>query len=516
MKIKYIWLLLLFVGLVACDDDNDTITLPQTVQLTAGSADFSTYVSIGNSLTAGFADGALFKASQENSFPNILSQKFAYVGGGSFTQPLMNDNFGGISVGGNRILQPRLVTLGGAPLPLESVIGPVTVTTDLAVNNPTGPFNNMGVPGAASFHLIYDGYGSMANLGTTANPYFIRMASASNATVLGDALAQAPSFVSLWIGNNDVLGYATSGGSTGAITPQGTFDFAISTIMGALQQANVQGVMANIPYVETTPHFTTVTYNPLDPENPDFGPQIPTLNATFAALNGAFAFLGMPERSIVFSETEASAVVIHDESLANIQAQLFAVLVGGGLDAPTAGVLSAQFSQSRQATENDLLVLPSSSVIATVNIPYYTQLVTAGVPAATAGQLSVNGVTFPLADKWVLVPSEQAEIKAATDAFNATLKAAADSAGFAFVDANALMKELSNGGIASGNYVLTSDLVTGGVFSLDGVHPNSRGYGLISNEFLKAIDATYGSNFEAAGMLSNVGDYPTNYSPLLQ
>ncbi|MFT7498620.1 MAG: hypothetical protein ACI8QP_001206, partial [Porticoccaceae bacterium] len=44
----------------------------------------------------------------------------------------------------------------------------------------------------------------------------------------------------------------------------------------------------------------------------------------------------------------------------------------------------------------------------------------------------------------------------------------------------------------------------------------SRGYGLISNEFLKAIDATYGSNFEAAGMLSNVGDYPTNYSPLLQ
>jgi hypothetical protein len=487
MKIKYIWLLLLFVGLVACDDDNDTITLPETVQLTAGSADFSTYVSIGNSLTAGFADGALFKASQENSFPNILSQKFAYVGGGSFTQPLMNDNFGGISVGGNRILQPRLVTLGGPPLPLESVIGPVTVTTDLAVNNPTGPFNNMGVPGAASFHLIYDGYGSMANLGTTANPYFIRMASASNATVLGDALAQAPSFVSLWIGNNDVLGYATSGGSTGAITPQGTFDFAISTIMGALQQANVQGVMANIPYVETTPHFTTVTHNiiPLDAATAG------AVNGAYAQYNGglqlamSYALIDADEvaqRTIMFIEADNNAVVIEDEGLTDLS----------GLGLPN----------YRQATADDLFVLPSSSFIGTLAVP--------GNP------FTVNGVAIPLADKWVLVPSEQAEIKAATDAFNTTLKAAADSAGFAFVDANALMQELANGGIASGNYVLRSDLVTGGVFSLDGVHPNSRGYGLISNEFLKAIDATYGSNFEAAGMLSNVGGYPTNYSPLLQ
>jgi hypothetical protein len=32
---------------------------------------------------------------------------------------------------------------------------------------------------------------------------------------------------------------------------------------------------------------------------------------------------------------------------------------------------------------------------------------------------------------------------------------------------------------------------------------------------MKAIDATYGSNFEAAGELLDVGNYPTNYSPLL-
>ena len=88
------------------------------------------------------------------------------------------------------------------------------------------------------------------------------------------------------------------------------------------------GVVTNVPYVTSLPYFTTVPYNPLDPNNPDFGPQIPVLNSTFASLNQAFAFLGVPERSIVYSETEPSPVLIFDEDLPNIQAQLFQVLQG--------------------------------------------------------------------------------------------------------------------------------------------------------------------------------------------
>ena len=79
-----------------------------------------------------------------------------------------------------------------------------------------------------------------------------------------------------------------------------------------------------------------------------------------------------------------------------------------------------------------------------------------------------------------------------------------------------LLTQLATTGIASGNFILTSNLVTGGTFSLDGVHLTSRGYAVAANEFLKAIDATYGSNFEASGNLVDIGTYPTNYSPLLQ
>lgn len=38
----------------------------------------------------------------------------------------------------------------------------------------------------------------------------------------------------------------------------------------------------------------------------------------------------------------------------------------------------------------------------------------------------------------------------------------------------------------------------------------------MANAILKAIDEKYGSNFEDSGNLVNVGNYPTNYSPLLR
>ena len=540
-NLKYIFLSTLLVGMVSCSDDEyfgpEEPMVEELPELTAGNANFSNYVSLGNSLTAGFSDNALFIAGQQNSFPNQLSQKFALVGGGNFTQPLMNDNLGGIAVGGNRILNPRLIFNGSGPAGIETVIGPVTVSTDLLVNNPTGPFNNMGVPGAKSYHLLFDGYGNLANLNAgLANPYFIRMASAPNATVLGDAMAQSPSFFTLWIGNNDVLGYALSGGDgSDPITPlDGPPGVGFAQTYGALIQTltsgGAQGVVGNIPDVTSIPHFTTVPYNPLDPSNPSFGPQIPTLNTIFGALNQVYAAFGEPERSISFNTDSASAVVIKDETLTDFSAQIagalgpdpnFALFVQSlGLPAQAAplvaGLLGQVYGQARQATEDDLFVLPSSSTIGTVNTQSVEFLMSQGLPQALAGQFSIEGITLPLADKWALIPSEQEEIAQAIQSFNNTIDAIRQQAGLGLMDANSLLNQLANGGIDTGDFTLTSQLVLGGAFSLDGVHPNARGYALIANEFMKAIDATYGSNFEASGNLLDVGAYPTNYSPALQ
>ena len=97
-NLKY-YVFLLSLGLVLWSCDQDLLDLPADNDFTpvdpgdppsAGSADFTKYVSVGNSLTAGFQANALFDEGQMNSMPMILSQQFAQVGGGDFVQPDIN------------------------------------------------------------------------------------------------------------------------------------------------------------------------------------------------------------------------------------------------------------------------------------------------------------------------------------------------------------------------------------------------------------------------------------------
>ena len=493
MKTKYIWLMLLLLGFASCANDDDATTPTEpAVELTAGTADFSRFVSLGNSLTAGFQDNALFIAAQQSSFPNLAAQKFGLLGGGTFTQPLMNDNIGGLLFNGfpNPQFGPRL-----AINPLTTEIGPVSGTPSTEVFAPSnGPYNNLGVPGAKSFHLLFDGYGNPANLPLgLANPYYVRMASSPSATIIGEAMAQQPTFFSLWIGNNDVLGYAISGGDgSNPITPSAGppgigFDETIGFIISTLTSGGAKGVVANIPDVTSIPFFTTVTHDviPLDEATADavnsaYAPYNGGLQ--LALLNGLISEEEAAYRTIQFVESANNSVVIEDESLTDLS----------GLGLPN----------YRQATADDLFVLTSASFIGTEAIP--------GNP------LTVNGVAIPLADKWVLLPSEQQEIKAATAAFNGVIESAAQNAGLALADANNILNQISNGSYSSGNFIFTSGLVLGGIFSLDGVHPHSRGNAIMANEFLKAIDATYGSTFEASGNLYDPGEFPTNFPASLQ
>src|SRR5680860_1227470 len=521
MKInKYKWLLLLLAGVfVGCnsDDDNGPV-IEESVVITSGTADFSNFVSVGNTLTAGYTDGALFLAGQKNSLPNILAQQFALAGGGEFKQPLMSDNLGGLLLGGNVIpsIENRLFFNDTVPARLPGI--PTTEITTIL----TGPFNNMGVPGAKSFHLLAEGYGNAAGVMIgKANPYFVRFASSPNTTIIADAVGQQPTFFSLWIGNNDVLSYAISGGvgvnqtdntdpstyGSNDITNAGVFENVYKGIVATLVATGADGILANIPNVLKIPYFTTVPFKPLSPANPDFGPQIPTLNATFSGLNQVFTALGVPERSIVFSTTEASAVVISDESLTNYSAQIKGALMQGGLDEGTATVFGLLYGQARQATAADLLVLPSSSILGKLNTAAFDMLVGFGVPPETAGLLAINGITYPLEDKWVLLPSEQQDVITATNAFNQIIKDVAADKELAFVDVNAILDQVATTGVSFDEYSLNAKLVFGGAFGLDGIHPTARGYAYLANKFMEAINAKYGSNLPAV----KARDYNTLY-----
>ncbi len=514
---KYIGLFLLSLSFIACDVNNELASIPEEevpeVALIAGSADFSKYVSIGGSFTAGFTDNALFIAGQENSFPNILAKKFANAGGGEFKQPLMNDNNGGLLFGGmldpNGGFRQRLYFNGAGPAPVSGM-----PTTEFS-NVLSGGFNNLGVPGAKSFHLVASGYGSVANVSLgLANPYYARFASGPSASVIEDAVAQNPTFFTVSeVGGNDVLGYALSGGTgvdqTGInfdpstygssdITDPGVFASVFNTMISALTAGNAKGIIANIPYITNLAHFTTVPHNPIpldaataEAVNGAYAPYNAGIKGAFAALVNLNAItqeeadLEIAKRTINFAAGQ-NAVVIVDEDLTDLEA----------LNPNFAGL-----KQWRQATENDLLVLTGSSFIGTLADP--------NNPA------SVNGVGVALADRWVLTPEEQMAIKNATDAYNETiLEVAQTNPSVALVDFQELLEEASFSGLAFDDFVMTTNLVTGGLISLDGVHLTARGYAFLSNKILEIIDLNFESNFrEATNGLAKAVNYPTNYSP---
>ena len=536
---KYIWMLLAALSIFACSDIEQPIIEEEVLPaLTAGSADFSNYVAVGASFTAGFSDGALFKAGQQNSFPNMLATEFAKIGGGTFSQPLMNDNIGGLVLGSSIIQNPRLYFDGSMPVTL-----PATPTTDVS-NVVSGPFKNMGVPGIKSYHLLVNGYGSLEALALgKANPYFVRMASKPTASVFEDVMAQNPTFFTLSeIGGNDVLGYALAGGDgvdqTGNydpstygpndITDPVVFKQVYSSIVAALTANGAKGVVTTIPYITSLPHFTTVHYNPLSPLDPDFGPLIPLLNSVYGVLDLALAEAGVPERAITFSTSAASPVVIFDETLENkaldirdalISSPYFEALLvqfnlptDSGTKTKVATLLGQAYDQVRQANSGDLLVLSSSSQIGKINETTMTFLMSQGLPQVLAAQFSVNGITFPLEDKWVLLPSEQDDIKTAIDAYNTTIiDVAGANSNVAVVDLRQLLEQATGTGIQFDEFTMTTQLVLGGLVSLDGVHLTARGYALMANKFLEAIDAKFDSNFIEAEARPTATDYNSFY-----
>jgi len=354
----------------------------------------------------------------------------------------------------------------------------------------------MGVPGAKSYNLVTPGYGNLQGvvLGT-ANPYYARFASSPMATMLGDAAAQNPSFFTLWIGNNDVLGYATSGGF--GVDQTGNIDFSTygsndisdpmafaevyDQILQRLTEEGAKGVVVNIPDVTTIPFFTTVPYNPvlLDAASAELA------NDAYITYNnglsqaqelGLISTEELEKRTIVFNEGAGNPVVIFDEDLTNLSAN------------------NPDLISMRQTTADDLLVLTSQTILST--------LVVGGDPTA------LNGVGIPLADNWVLTPEEQLSIQTAADQYNQTIEALATQYDLAFFDAKSYLEVIATQGVQlSDGSVVTSTYATGSGFSLDGVHPSPRGYALLANQLIEVIETKYGAKLPKVEPLDYTGLY---------
>ena len=411
MKIlNKIFVAVLLVGLtISCKQDVITLTQPTSAAPSKGNADFTKFVAIGNSLAAGYQAGALFDSGQVNSFPAMMAKQFALVGGGTFNHPTINSkngysgNIGGVVILGRYILfdpdgsGPRSAAPYPSGYPGQSVTCPSSVitpalpapynTADLiaAFGGIKSELNNFGVPGIQLGQLLTPATGGPASSNPAYNPYYARFASnpspdgVNGSTILGDAIAAAPSFFLMEIGNNDVLGYATTGGNgTIPITPSGTFsayyDNAINALLGS--NASLKGVIATIPNVTTIPYFFTVTYNAVPLDAPTASAVMTGFAGYNQVLDGIIASAALmtnfglnatdlTARKISFAASAKNSILIADKTLTDLGG-VFDYLRSVNVipdDASRAALVPYQ--KVRQATATDLITLPAGGVLGT-------------------------------------------------------------------------------------------------------------------------------------------------------
>jgi len=99
------------------------------------------------------------------------------------------------------------------------------------------------------------------------------------------------------------------------------------------------------------------------------------------------------------------------------------------------------------------------------------------------------------------------EIATATTNFNNTIDNLATQFDLAIFDVNTFFNGVATNGFQAGSAFMTADFVTGGTFSLDGIHPSPRGNAVVANQMIGIINAKYGSNLPTVNPVDYTGLY---------
>ena len=368
------------------------------------------YVAVGNSLTAGFQSGGLRSDFQEASYPALLARA---MGVDDFQIPAIDTpGIGSTKLAGQNTV-PLYLDASGAVTTrlLGKDVGALLLNRTL-----TRPYNDLGVPGATTKDFIYAYDSSSSQSGN--NGFFnivLRGGVLNNTSMMRQAILLKPTILSMWIGNNDILGGITAGtvieGTT--VTPVAAYAAMMDAALDTLTRETTAHIfLANIPSITTIPFVTTIPPVVIGPDNkpvldPDNHP-IPLLTA---------------EKNVKY------------------------------------------------------VLLPALSKMKGEKI---------GIPKA------LGGTDSALAADLTLTAEEAATAEKLTDGYNAYLKAKADAKPdrITLVDVNELLNKLLNGQIAGLTATFPLLDPEHSAFSLDGIHPNSKGYREVAKLYLSVINAT--------------------------
>ena len=434
------------IGALACLVSACKPSVNITTPATSGSAIFTNYMAIGSAHTAGYADSSLYVTGQLNSYPQRLFEQFSLIpdrgARGIFYQPLLHGDMG----------YPTARFVVGMKynecIPADSSLGPVDLPTfsydaqDAAryvSPGPNGQINNIATPYCRVGDL------TVANFGIV-NPYAARFFVNTIGTPIDELRFRVdnlhPTFFTMWLGIDDVLGYALAGGqgngtgnalpgalnfyNSNDIIPSPVFYSNYDSAVGIAISTGSKGALVSVPDVTTFPFFTTIPANGLTIPRQSLAD---SLNAYYATLNLVFKL--------------GSNYFIIQDNAGNV----------------------------RQAVPGELILLSTPQDSLTC---------------------AAWGSFKPILKQYVLTTDEIQNIRNATTRYNSHIQGVAARNNLAYVDMLSFMSQISTGITFNGiNY--STQYIAGGAFSLDGVHFTPRGYALVANRIIQAINAQYGS-----------------------
>jgi len=387
------------LAVVACESNRDVLGPNPPI----GGALFQSYVAIGNSITAGFQSNGINDSTQRQSYAVLLARsmgtRFAYP---SLTlpgcpPPIANGLTGAV--------------VGGAAAPPCSARIPTSVTDVL---------NNVAVPGARVADPTSPSTGASNALTT-----FIL----GGKTQVQKALEARPTFVSIWIGNNDVLSAGLSGvitpgtvpGQSGIVINQAQFQTSYDAIIAQLTAGapDVKGVLIGVAQVANLPSFSA-------------GALIAGSPAIQAGLTAA---AGKPV-TVLPNCTGSSSLINVPQWLIAVRANAHPAIISCAKDPLTAPV-------------GDVFVLDAQELAS------LTQLI-AGFNTYIQGK--ANAIGFAYWDPNPLFVAKRA-----------------------------------TGEIPPFPNFTSTTATFGPLISLDAVHPSGAAHQLIANEIITAINAKYGT-----------------------
>lgn len=481
-------------------------SLPCGQNPSAGSLNFATFIALGDSYSAGFQSGAWFSDGQNESLPRIIARQFECAGGSTgFNQPAVNSVNGCFNPAGGCTLGRLILFDGGsgtAPVPSGTPGVPAPYNT--ADANSLAPFtgnatlNNLSAPGAKLLEVV-----NVPNYGTL-NPYYGRFAaSPADKTMLVDAVEKGATFFMMWLGLQDVLAYATNGaaGSENGtnpndMTPSAMFQPSYTAALNAMLSSSesAKGVVANIPDVTLLPYFRLI--NPLAIKVPE-GSREDLLS-------------GLTQLNMAISGWNA-AIDANPDLTSEQKAALKRPLLSTNFDAYPVIILDLSLSDAQIPTEGGPFTIPKirNATAADDLLFCLTAQMTLATGAGISPLLPINEMQH---DAIYLTRAEQDLVKARISDFNQAIAEAVSAANaggtrVALANVNEKLMEFAAAGVTvSDGALLTYGIVPPtAAYSEDGVHPNGRGYALLANVFIGAINTAFSASVPNANIVQYKG-----------